>query len=894
MRKIAKPLLDILLIVSLYFQCYLLLALAVNGYWDVPIWMVKPFFLHHTKSDVNLGIERFRVYPKKGIEMNDLRVYREGCVCPIFRVESVRIAFADDKFNFQKSAEGVLQGGTVYYPDPYIPENQSVRLVENFSFRFGLDRKELTVNSLRANISNLSVISTNSVTVPFDALKELKRKNLQNKVEDNPRDLDLFEELGILRLIHKYFADVDEASLRVRCYFDREKGLAGAFNLFSEGARLEDNITTQSLYLYGMLRYQDKFSYGDGVRGELESIRYGTKIRADGLSFLVKHEQSESFGVLPVEVVAHVNRVDYNGNSIDYAAARIFPADIGRGKLVLDVGLLGQSATVDASYDLNQKQAKIGIVGDFNPIDIATSGWLSLDPESLHTKIPGTPHVEAGLTISNWTDISDIRFSMVTGAVEIKGAPFDYARAIGTYADHTVTLSNFAATKPAYVLRGRLSQNFETTDYRFLLHGDVFPTDLNPMFHDWWSRLWTRFEFGQQPVSGDIDIWGAHNNRLKRFTYGRIAFQNVSYKGLPIERGKIRLSTISKYTHLADLEVYHPQGVARGDVKMIFERKGSEQVSERLNVFTDIPFHEIAKVIGDDMDVYVENTNPEAKPDIWVKGCLIHDDFPDFAYLENLNIKIHAETPVEFFGVTLDAVDAEILKRDKHITVSPVSFAFAKGQGTGEFHVDGKEPDRLLSFQVDIEGFDYHVAGTKLKSMSQSQPETAPKIANNAKADKPKKEREPSVANLTLEGSCPLGTWNGLKGTGKFELDDPLIHRVHVFGGFSKLMDNAELNLGSFSLKHATSPLRLEGKKIYFDDLELTGPSTRVKAKGVVNLDDKTLDFRLKTYPLGEVKFPIVAGVAFLLRPITSLFEVRATGPIDDPEWNMVLNPGGL
>ena len=897
MRKIAKALLDLLLIITLYFQSYLLISLTINGYWDVPNWIVKPFIAHHNRSEMRAEIERFRLYPKKGFEMTGLEFYKPGCICPIFSVDSVRVAISDNGFSLDEPAHGVLQGGTVYFPDPYIPEEDNLRLIENFSFHFWIDREKVSVGSLRANISKLNVSSVNSVTIPLKTVSDYVHREPM-ETDDSPK-MDLLDRLRMLRWIHQYFEDADEASLTLACSFDEEQGFSTGFSMFSEGARLQNNITTQSLYFYGKLNYKDIFTFGDGFRGELEAVRYGSRLKVEGLSFLVKHEPGASFN-LPGEAIIQARQVIYNGNSIDYVSADLFPHDVESGSVKLDFGIVGQSATAKIDYDLSRKHADIAVVGDFNPLDIASSGLLGEPPEITLLRIPGIPHMEGSLSIDDWKTVSDIRFSMVTDTIFLKKAEFDYARARGSYGDHTIHLDDFAIMQPEYALRGKLSQNFQNEEYRFLLRGEAIPTDLNGMFHSWWSRIWTRFTFGQYPAAADIDIWGSHNDRTRRFTFGEISFRDTAYKGLPIKRGKIRLSTLSKYTHLFDLDVHHADGIARGDIKAVYQYNGTNLVSQRMDVFTNIPFHQIAKVIGEDLDIYVENTNAEAKPDIWVQGCLVSDDFPEYNDIEHLGLKIHSGAPLEFFGVTLDSVDAEILKTAEKVMISPVSFTFADGQGTGEFSVEGEEPNRVLNFKIDAVDFDYHVASKKISYLNKPEPETKVVAENNSKKNKknkkeePPKEKERSFMDLTLTGSCPLGDWSGLQGTGEFNLDDPLIHRVHVFGGFSKLMDNAELNLGSFSLKRATSPLRLEGKKIFFENLELTGPSTRVKAKGVVNLNDQTLDFRLKTFPLGEVKFPVVAGIAFLLRPITYMFEMRATGPIEDPEWNLVLNPSGL
>lgn len=892
MLKTAKYIFQALLMVSLYIQSYLLMSLSFQGYWDIPSWMIKTFVYKHNSLDLEIQWDQVRLYPRKGLEITGLQFYSEHCLCPVIRIGMIRVTLPDRGLLLRKPLEGIIQNGVFYFPDQYLPEEDNLRLIDNLSFHFKVNRNEISLDSFRANISKLQLFSTNTVSIPFDDFRNHHDDEKVQSLNVDPREI--LDKMRTIRYIHQYFDDADKASIAFSFDYNKEEGFGCFFNLFSEGSRLLDNITTQNLYLYGELHYKDNLSFGDGIYGELESIRYGSTLRLDGLSFRSKHDATAVNPLLPEQITIHTKHAEYEGKEIDFVSTDIFPRNLDVGHLNLMLGVDNQAIVANADYDLEDGAFEIRFQGDFNPISIAKNGWAP-HLSFLHLiDFGGTPSIQGSFEINKWKNFENFHFGIVAKDLMLKGSFFDYARGKGYYKNNTLFLDHFSVTQPGYTLRGSLAKSYQTTDYRYMLQGFGIPTDLNSMFKEWWSKTWDQFEFNNNPVYADIDIWGTDNDITCRHAYGKIALKDISYKGMPIVRGQVKLHALAKLTHLFDLDIVHAKGRASGEVMNIFKHDKKGLLTQHFDIHSNIPLHDIAPIVGDALDVYVENTNPEVAPHVWLRGCRVSDSFPLYKKLERLNIKIESQTPFEFFGIEIDSVDADVLKEDSDITVSPVKFHFANGQGSGSFHVRKEESCNVIDFKVDIQDFDYTVALTKIKKLDKSETDEENLDVSSLEKRSEKKVKDRSFMDLRVEGSCPLGDWAGLVGSGYVELNDPLIHRVHIFGGFSKMMDNAELNLGSFSLKKATSSIRLEGQKIFLDDLELTGPSSRVKSKGVINLEDQTLDFRLKAYPLREVKFPVVAGLALIFRPITGLFEVKVSGSLVDPEWKLVIDPSGL
>lgn len=156
---------------------------------------------------------------------------------------------------------------------------------------------------------------------------------------------------------------------------------------------------------------------------------------------------------------------------------------------------------------------------------------------------------------------------------------------------------------------------------------------------------------------------------------------------------------------------------------------------------------------------------------------------------------------------------------------------------------------------------------------------------------------EPDTRNelsLTAWGEGILGVPESFTAEGEFVLIDPLITRVHVFGVFSRILDALQLGIGSFTLNEATGAFSYEKDRLDFSSLRMTGPSSRVEARGYWDRLSNEMDFRLKSYPLQELNIPLISQIALVLVPISHVFEVRVWGTPDEPQWRLILDPSSL
>ncbi len=821
---------------------------------------------------------------------------------------------SDPMIGHSESAKGIVQNAVIYFPDPYLPQSENLKLIDNISLRFDINHDRLQLDSLKARISNLAIASVNSLELDMEFLKSFKKREHAEMTSD-----EIFDKLREIRFLHRYFENADEALLTFTFGKEESHRYVSDINLFADASMMIDDVLTQGIYLYGRLVWDGELFVEDRIEGEIQSIRFGEDLKLNDVAFDFQYDRDDTYSLIPNRIRSHSGNLSIFERPFDYFTAVVYPDDLTTGKFEASYGFGQQFLTTRAEYNVDQRQMLCEVRGDINPILLAID-WVGETEALSKLSFEGLPHVSAKFRLKDWSSIEDISFRLVSEGVVLKEVPFSYARARGTWdnQNRSVVLNEFHAARSSYAIEGQLYRSLESTEYRYLIKGTGIPPHLNSMFKPWWSRTWEKFDFKDHPVGVDIDIWGTTNDLSKRNTFGSMVFDDIEYKGLQIDHGEVRINAISKYLDLFDIYIQNENNVASGRVENVYEAKGSRHVSQSLDLYTNIPLHTIAPLVGKDLDPFVNNTKPEAWADVWLKGKLIKDGFPELNHLDDLEVKLHVSEPTWFFGLELDSADAVLHKKGETFRVEPVTFEFAKGRGNGIFLVSGSKPEKKIEFTVNLEDFDFREAVEKIEvfqnkeEVSTAQSSDALVVDGRSEAEfsntdsnntdtkknsggfKLKRPEDESYMDLTLVGTSPINDLGGMQAVGSFELDDPLIHRVHIFGGFSKVMDNAELNLGSFSLKRATSPLRIDGRMLYLDNLELTGPSSRVRSKGSINMEDGSLNFRLKAYPLGEVKFPVVAGLALVLRPFAHLFEVQVTGTLEEPEVKTVIDPSGL
>src|SRR5690606_17877373 len=77
-------------------------------------------------------------------------------------------------------------------------------------------------------------------------------------------------------------------------------------------------------------------------------------------------------------------------------------------------------------------------------------------------------------------------------------------------------------------------------------------------------------------------------------------------------------------------------------------------------------------------------------------------------------------------------------------------------------------------------------------------------------------------------------------------------------------------------------------------EVNITGPSAAIDAHGTYAIDQRELDFRGRINPFQESETFLGSVFDTVLSPLSSVLEVKLTGPLDKPNWAFVMGPTNL
>ena len=129
------------------------------------------------------------------------------------------------------------------------------------------------------------------------------------------------------------------------------------------------------------------------------------------------------------------------------------------------------------------------------------------------------------------------------------------------------------------------------------------------------------------------------------------------------------------------------------------------------------------------------------------------------------------------------------------------------------------------------------------------------------------------------------------RGDGYFVITGRELGEIHLLGLLSELLSKTLLNFTSLRLDAAHASFKLEGNKLAFSQVKLTGPTAAIDARGEYLLDAKTLDFKAKVFPLQESGFVLTDMLGAVLSPLSNVLELKLTGPLEKPSWAFYYGP---
>ena len=463
-------------------------------------------------------------------------------------------------------------------------------------------------------------------------------------------------------------------------------------------------------------------------------------------------------------------------------------------------------------------------------------------------------------------------FNIRAEQLEILKVPLASLQASGTYEPGFLEVPEISAQLKPGEVTGSFRQDLETGDYRFLLEGNLFPSQLNPWFRPWWDNLWGKFQFTGLPLQANIDVSGRWKDLSRRDIFGSGEISSASYKGAPFERVQGQLRCIPKYTELFDLNAKFPDGHARGRLAWtLHPEERSHVTSRRFNLRGKLNLETAGKLFGSKVEKVLADFTVEETPDVVAEGVLFGKGPFDFLEKPPLNdFTVQSQTgKAAFLSIPLDFLQIDLHNLGHAITIDPLHFGFAGGKAEGWLKHRHNPEGPPMEFSIHLKDADKHLA---IQNLSQN-----PKL--NLKPSKPPKKKA-TFQSFQIHATGDHGDLSSFEGSGSFALRDPGLAQINMLGLFSKELKRFTLPLISYSFDRMEAKFKLRKQFMVFDPqpLIVRGPTSKLDATGSFNIKTRELDFKIRLLQLG-------------LLPLAGILEMNLGGTIDKPVWNPKVKP---
>ncbi len=110
---------------------------------------------------------------------------------------------------------------------------------------------------------------------------------------------------------------------------------------------------------------------------------------------------------------------------------------------------------------------------------------------------------------------------------------------------------------------------------------------------------------------------------------------------------------------------------------------------------------------------------------------------------------------------------------------------------------------------------------------------------------------------------------------------------MHLFGLLSQVLNGLSLSFSSLKLDAARASFDIHDGAVFFPDLKVTGPSAVIDARGKYSFTANALDFNAKFKPYDQPGSLLAAAMSLVINPLTSILELRLSGPLAEPKWSV-------
>ncbi len=467
--------------------------------------------------------------------------------------------------------------------------------------------------------------------------------------------------------------------------------------------------------------------------------------------------------------------------------------------------------------------------------------------------------------------------------------PLDAAGAHLVFTGRELHVTGLYLRQGANLASGTYAMDTATRDYRFVLHGRLRPLDISGWFHGWWPHFWSNFDFSKTPPAADVDIRGRWKDPSATSVFCHVDAAHPGIRGVYFDRVRTTLFVRPFYFDVFSFHADQAGHSARGS--FVLSVVPHEPVYRTLDfdAVSDLDPTQCAAMYGPAGMKYVAPYRFVTPPRVHLTGHLIGPQEPGGRQTD-INIHLLSGGDFSFHGFALTHVTFDAWLKNDRLDLQQVQAQVAGGSLSGHARLQGPPADRRLTFDAVLKNAnlaDAINAAERLQPSGRSAttPRTKPPLLVRSAGGR---------LDAALAATGRYRELYSYHGDGSFTIKGRELGEIHLLGLLSELLSKNHLNFTSLRLDAATGRFKVDGNKLAFSQVKLTGPSAAIEAKGNYLLDTRRLDFNANVFPLQESSFLPADLLGAVLTPLSIALELRLTGTIEKPSWALLLGPTNL
>ncbi|MBL9216757.1 MAG: hypothetical protein JNG83_14870 [Opitutaceae bacterium] len=593
------------------------------------------------------------------------------------------------------------------------------------------------------------------------------------------------------------------------------------------------------------------------------------------------------FSLRGVEAVVAAGSIRAGGEQVLGPVLRLQLRDWPAVHIGASAQLEGEFFAAEAAAALDRRSARVQAEGRVSPVLIrrllerhtprAAPYFVFGDPVGFAGDAelgPDWRFVRAGGRVdARRLDSRGVQVAAVRGRIDLAGSSF-------LAHDARIELAGSEA-------RGSYWMDLATTDYRMLLRGRLQPDDINGWFRgNWWPAFWDRyFEFRAGPPAAEVDVQGRWKDPRRTLYFGRAESGPAVVWGGDFERVSAVLFLRPHFTDALAFSGERAGG--REHLAGTFRRIGDPDTREtrrfEFNFDTDADPAVLNRMLGGRAADVLASLRFNRRPRIHAQGAI---ESEATGAPTRYTFTGRAEGGLHYYGFPLDDARVSGEVAGSEVRLDQIEVTAAGGHGAGKAALTGPAARRQLGFDFYLNGADF--ARTILAVEEYQANRTGQRSASVAESRFMKRAAGGRI-DLALSASGEPGNLASFTGNGNASLTGAELGEVHLFGLLSQVLSGLSLNFSSLKLDAARTSFRLQEGHLYFPDLKVTGPTSVLDARGSYTFATNALDFTARFKPYEENRNLLTAAIGIVINPLTSILELKLTGPIGSPNWSIVV-----